>query len=46
VIDGVGLVDTELILLNFPFSSGLLSILFNSFGGFSIYFGNGLKNPP
>lgn len=46
VMDGVGLVENELILLNFPFSSGLLSILLDSFGGFSMYLGKGVKNPP
>ncbi len=45
VIEGLGLEEVALILLNFYLSLGLLSILFFYDGGFYIYFGNGFKNP-
>jgi hypothetical protein len=45
VMDGVGFDEHELMLLNSPFSFGFWSILVFSFGGFSIYFGKGLRNP-
>ncbi len=45
VIEGVGLLELKLMLLNSPRSFFTGSFLFNYFGGSSTYFGKGAMNP-